>query len=301
MKRFAARYFTFLSQESGKSENTVMAYRRDVMEFVNVLKEQGVSDPGGITADHLSAYLNYLWKNGRSRSTMNRKLSAVRSFGNYLYKEELIPEDLMLNARAPKIEKKEIDFLSIGEMEKLLDIPDDSDKGMRDRALLELMYGTGARVSEVIDLKADRVNLSIGYVNISGEHGKARIVPLGKPCRKALEQYMEKARPSFLKIRKNGRKAFGTDYLFVNFRGEKLTRQGIWKIVSTCSKAAGLSGNVTPQMLRNSFAVHMLQNGADLKSLQELMGFEDASALQVYLSTTRSRIKEVYDRTHPRA
>lgn len=301
MEGYLSLYIDSLIKEKKKSDNTVEAYRRDVREFIRVLKERGADNPKDITEEHISHYVSYLWKNGRSRSTMSRKLSAVRSFMAFLYGEGAISENITVNVRAPRIEKKEIEFLSIGEIEQLLALPDDSGKGMRDRALLELMYGTGARVSEVIDLKIDRVNLSIGYVNITGEHGKARIIPLGRPCRKALEQYIEQARPVFLQRKRSGKTVSGSDYLFVNFRGGKLTRQGIWKIISSYTKEAGITQNVTPQVLRNSFAVHMLQNGADLKSLQELMGFEDASALQGYLSATRNRIKEVYDRTHPRA
>ncbi|MBR2779705.1 MAG: tyrosine-type recombinase/integrase [Firmicutes bacterium] len=301
MEGYLSLYIDSLIKEKKKSDNTVEAYRRDVREFIRVLKERGADNPADITEEHISQYVSYLWKNGRSRSTMSRKLSAVRSFMAFLYGEGAISDNITVNVRAPRIEKKEIEFLSIGEIEQLLALPDDSGKGMRDRALLELMYGTGARVSEVIDLKIDRVNLSIGYVNITGEHGKARIIPLGRPCRKALEQYIEQARPVFLQRKGNRKTASGSDYLFVNFRGGKLTRQGIWKIISSYTQEAGITQNVTPQVLRNSFAVHMLQNGADLKSLQELMGFEDASALQGYLSATRNRIKEVYDRTHPRA
>ncbi len=300
MEGYVSIYIDSLKNEGKKSSNTVEAYRRDVREFIRVLQEAGISDPDAITEAAVSDYVSYLWKEGRSRSTMNRKLSAVRSFMNFLYDEGRISSNIAVNMRAPKIEKKEIEFLTIEEIEQLLALPDDTEKGMRDRALMELMYGTGARVSEVIDLTPERINLRIGFVNISGEHGKARIIPLGRPCRKALEEYVEHARPELLKPKKNGTAA-GAGYLFVNFRGEKLTRQGIWKIISSYAEEAGITQNVTPQVLRNSFAVHMLQNGADLKTLQELMGFEDASALQGYLAATKNRIKEVYDRTHPRA
>ena len=299
MDRYLAQYTDHLKNEKMKSENTVSAYRRDVREFLRYLEEQGVREPSGITREIIAEYVEDLWKRGRSRSTMNRKLSSVRSFISFLYEQGVIPEMLSDNVRAPKIEKKEVEFLTITEMERLLEYPDDSVKGIRDRAILELMYGTGARVSEVIDLRLDMINLRIGYFTCSGEHGRARIIPLGRLCRSALERYLDESRPVLLEAGRGNEKA--RDYLFLNFRGENLTRQGLWKIVSSCAEGAGLQKNVTPQILRNSFAVHMLQNGADLKSLQELMGFEDASALQSYLAATKNRIKEVFDRTHPRA
>lgn len=295
MEEYLALYGDYLKNNKNKSENTVSAYRRDAQEFTRFLEEREIPLPDGITRETVSGYVDDLWKKGRSRSTMNRKLSSVRSFLAFLYEEGVIPEVLSDNVRAPKIEKKEVEFLTIGEMERLLEYPDDSVKGVRDRAILELMYGTGARVSEVIELLVDMINLRIGYFTCSGEHGKARIIPLGRLCRQALDRYLQESRPMLLGERKDD------GHLFVNFRGEKLTRQGLWKIVSSCAEGAGIRKNVTPQILRNSFAVHMLQNGADLKSLQELMGFEDPSALQGYLAATKNRIKEVFDRTHPRA
>ena len=173
-------------------------------------------------------------------------------------------------------------------------MPDKTPKGIRDRAILELLYATGIRASELIEMQEDDLNLRMGFVKCSPQSGKARIIPMGKICRGALEDYCLTARPVLLKDNE-------TDILFVNYAGKPITRQGLWKVLKEYGKAAELSISLTPQVLRNSFAVHMLQNGADVKSLQELMGHEDISATQAYLAVVKNRIKDVYDRTHPRA
>ena len=180
-------------------------------------------------------------------------------------------------------------------MERLLAVPDDSTmKGKRDRAILELLYATGIRASELIEMKLDDMNLRMGFVKCSGEHGKARIIPVGRLARKVMEDYVLDVRPVFLKENQ-------TDALFVNYAGRAFTRQGLWKVLKQYGEEAGLELPLTPQIIRNSFAVHMLQNGADIRSLQELMGHEEISATQAYLAVIKNRIKDVYDKTHPRA
>lgn len=174
-------------------------------------------------------------------------------------------------------------------------MPDDSIRGKRDRAILELLYATGIRVNEVIAANVKDVNLRIGFFTCPGESGKARIIPIGRPARAALEEYIYNSRDMMVKDNKD------EDALFVNYYGKRMTRQGLWKIMKEYADKAGLSQKLTPHILRNSFAVHMVQNGADLKSLQELLGHEDISATQIYLSVTKNRIKDVYDKTHPRA
>ena len=183
-------------------------------------------------------------------------------------------------------------------MDKLLSMPNDSVKGIRDRAILEVLYATGIRVTELIELKLNDVNIRMGFITCSGEYGKARIVPMGGLARKALENYIFNDRDRLLKDKVNDN---GDSPLFVNHAGEKITRQGLWKILKEYGKNADMSNKITPQILRNSFAVHMVQNGADMKSLQELLGHEDISATQIYLSVNKNRIKDVYDKTHPRA
>ena len=204
----------------------------------------------------------------------------------------------MVNIKSPRIERKELEYLTIEEIDKLLSLPDDSIKGQRDRAILEIMYATGIRVSELIEAKVEDVNLRLGFITCTGEHGKARIIPMGRPARAAVEAYIYDVRDKMIK---NKDEEKPNDILFVNYMGEKLTRQGLWKILKEYADKAGIETKITPQSLRNSFAVHMIQNGADLKSLQELMGHEDITATQIYLTVTKNRIKDVYDKTHPRA
>ena len=197
--------------------------------------------------------------------------------------------------RSPKIDRKNLEYLTIEEVDRLLSVPDDSIKGIRDRAILELLYATGIRVSELIDADVSDINLRMGFITCAGEKSKPRIVPLGRPARAALENYIYDGRSALIKGNKD------ETALFVNYYGKRITRQGLWKLLKEYGVKAGLDHKLTPNIIRNSFAVHMLQNGADLKSLQELMGHEDISATQVYLSVTKNRIKDVYDKSHPRA
>ena len=183
----------------------------------------------------------------------------------------------------------------MSEIEKLMAVPDDSVRGVRDRAILEVLYATGIRVSELIASNLEDVNMRMGFITCAGEQSHARIVPLGRPARAALENYIYEARDQLLRGKEE------EQALFLNFYGNRMTRQGLWKILKEYGEKAELSHKLTPHIIRNSFAVHMLQNGADLKSLQELMGHEDISATQIYLSATKSRIKDVYDKSHPRA
>ncbi|MBR5001683.1 MAG: tyrosine-type recombinase/integrase [Firmicutes bacterium] len=226
---------------------------------------------------------------------MNRKLAAVRGYYSFFIKKGWISVNPADNIKSPKVKRKQIEFLTVEEVEHLLEQPDKSLKGVRDQALLELLYAAGLRVTEAANANVTDLNLRIGFITCSGEHGKARIVPLGRPSREAIEAYVYDVRPQLLKDKDDD------GALFLNTNGSRLTRQGVWKILKEYAQKAGLENRLSPQTLRNSFAVHMVQNGADLKSIQELMGHEDLAATQIYLTVTKNRIKEVYDRTHPRA
>ena len=284
------------------SSNTVDAYSRDVNEFTDYLENEKIVDVRDIQKKIILSFMDKLRSEGRSQSTMGRKISSVRSYVTFLYDRGLIDSNPSVGVKPQYTARKNVEYLSIEEVGSLLAAPDESRKGLRDRAILELLYGTGIRVTELISMKVSEVNLTIGFVTCRGDYGKARIIPLGRPCRAALNRYIEDARPVFLEtVRKNGIPDTEDGYLFLNVHGERLTRQGLWKIVSNYSEKAGLGHRLTPQVLRNSFAVHMLQNGADVRTMQELMGFEDPATLQVYLNVTKNRIKEVFDKTHPRA
>ena len=296
MERHIGEFENYLKAERKMAGNSLLAYRRDAEEFCRFAEERNLNELSQVGSTDVVAYLLHLKNEGRSGATLNRKLASIRAYFNYLMLCSVCRENPALNIKAPKIERKEIEYLTVEEVELLLSQPDDSVRGLRDRALLELMYAAGLRVSEVVGAELGDLNLRIGFITCRGEFGKARIVPLGRPSRAALEAYIYDARPKIPGMEKSD-----TQALFVNYNGGRLTRQGIWKLLKSYAQQAGIRQKLTPQTLRNSFAVHMIQNGADLKSLQELLGHEDLAATQIYLSVAKNRIKDVYDRTHPRA
>ncbi len=295
MEDYRKKYLEFLKTKKRMAPNSCEAYGRDVNEFIAFAEGRGINDITQTTKTDVVAYLHYLTQSGKSPSTMNRKVASIRGFFRYLIGEGKMEEDPTDSIKSPRIERKEVEYLSIEEIDKLLACPDDSNKGVRDRAILEVLYATGIRVSELIAVNVEDINLRMGFITCDSGNNKARIVPLGRPARAALENYLYGARE----------KLVGEDSeenaLFVNQYGHRITRQGLWKILRDYGQQAGLEHKLTPHTLRNSFAVHMLQNGADLKSLQELMGHDDITATQIYLSATKSRLKDVYDKSHPRA
>ena len=289
------QFIDYLEKERKKSRNTLEAYKRDIAGFFAFLKKRGIDEPDYVTNTEIVAFLMELKNEGRAPATVNRKMASVRAYYNFLVEKQIITQNPTQNIKTPKVEKKGLEYLSIEEVDKLLAMPDDSIRGKRDRAILELLYATGIRVNEVIAANVSDVNLRIGFFTCPGESGKARIIPIGRPAKAALEEYIFNSRDMIVKDNK------GENALFVNYYGKRMTRQGLWKIMKEYAGKAGLTQKLTPHILRNSFAVHMVQNGADLKSLQELLGHEDISATQIYLSVTKNRIKDVYDKTHPRA
>lgn len=290
-------FIDYLRDVKKMSQNTIEAYRRDIDAYSRFLSQRGKTLENATNTD-VVAYLMDLKADGKSRSTVNRKLASLRIFYKYLLGAKRIYEDPTEEIKSPKIARKDIDYLSYEEVIKLLEEPDNSVKGKRDKALFEVLYATGVRVSEIIEMKLKDVNLRMGFVSCSGTHGRARIVPMGVPAREALEEYIQHSRNIMLK---DSDPDDPDGMLFVNYLGEPMTRQGFWKILKQYADKAGIEEKLTPQTLRNSFAMHMVQNGIDIKSLQELMGHEDISATQVYFGETKNRIKDVYDRCHPRA
>ncbi len=304
MKHYLEQFLQYIQNENGVSVNTVDAYRRDIRELERYLDENSIHDLPSVTRKDIVGFFDKIKEKGRSATTLRRKVSSIRSFFSYLYTQSIIPENPARNVHPPHVTRNKLKYFDMDVIQELLSLPDDSRKGLRDRALLELMYSTGIRVTEVIEVRLSDINTEIGYITCNGEFGKARIIPLGKPCCRAVKQYMEKSRPELMLKKKGDRSHDGAeedDHLFFNLRGQKLTRQGIWKIVNDYSEKAGYGTSITPQALRNSFAVHMIQNGADLKTMQELLGLENPAAMQIYMQVSRNRIKEVFDKTHPRA
>lgn len=288
-------FLRYLEKEKKMAQNTLEAYKRDVMDFFVFAKETGVEEMTTVSNTDVVSYLLKMKADNKSAATVNRKLASIRAYFYFLQEKGKIKGNPTLGIKSPKIERKELEYLTLEEVDQLLKIPDKSIRGMRDSAILELLYATGIRVNEIISANVEDVNLRIGFFTCPGEHGKARIIPMGRPARKAVEEYIFDARDMLLKDKKS------ENALFVNYHGQRMTRQGLWKILKEYATQAGISNKLTPHILRNSFAVHMIQNGADLKSLQDLLGHEDISATQIYLTVTKNRIKDVYDKTHPRA
>lgn len=296
MNNFIKEYAVYIKNEKQMAPNSSEAYLRDMKEFLLFTESRGVLNLDTVENTEIISFVLHLKNSGKSTATSNRKIASIRGFYSFMQQKGYTRGNPCLNIKSPKVERKEIEYLTVEEVDKLLMLPDNTVKGIRDRAILEVLYATGIRVSELIEANVEDVNLRVGFITCTGEFGKARIVPIGRPARAALEEYIFDGRAKLIK----GRKSEDAP-LFVNYIGERITRQGLWKLLKEYAKKGGLEKTITPQILRNSFAAHMIQNGADLKSLQELLGHEDVTATQVYLSVTKNRIKEVYDKTHPRA
>lgn len=285
-----AEFNSYLTAK-GKSNNTILAYCNDVNIFAKAVALRGVTALEEVTETDIVSYVFELKLGGSTALTINRKLSSLRCYFDFLLARGEIAKNPTIGVKPPKMAYRKFDYLSPGQVKKVLDLPDDSIKGLRDRAVLELMYATGIRASELIKLKVADINLRMGMLSC---HDKPRVIPFGKHAKAALDDYLKNSRKILLGEGES-------ELLFLNYSGAPLSRQGLWKIFKDYAAKAELDVPFTPQSLRNSFAVHMLQNGADLPSVQKLMGHDDITATEIYLTATKSRIKEVYDNTHPRA
>ena len=293
MEKQITLFLEFLQNDKKLSDNTLQSYKRDIMQYHNYVDENSINY---LKADEnkIKEYLQYLQEIGKKSSTISRSLASIRSFYQFLIRTKLIKEDPTVNIQSPKIEKRVPSILTSKEIELLLDQPKDVDlKGTRDKAMLEFAYATGMRVTEIISLDIDDVNLEEGYV-VCRFGSKQRNIPLGSLSLKALKEYIEESRPYL--IRDENVKA-----LFVNINGKRLTRQGFWKIVKYYKEQAHIEKDITPHVLRHSFATHLLQNGADLKAIQTMLGHSDISSTQVYMQFQDPGIKNEYKKAHPRA
>lgn len=293
MEKQITLFLEFLQNDKKLSDNTLQSYKRDIMQYHNYVDENSINY---LKADEnkIKEYLQYLQEIGKKSSTISRSLASIRSFYQFLIRTKLIKEDPTVNIQSPKIEKRVPSILTSKEIELLLDQPKDVDlKGTRDKAMLEFAYATGMRVTEIISLDIDDVNLEEGYV-VCRFGSKQRNIPLGSLSLKALKEYIEESRPYL--IRDENVKA-----LFVNINGKRLTRQGFWKIVKYYKEQAHIEKDITPHVLRHSFATHLLQNGADLKSIQAMLGHSDISSTQIYAQFQTPELKNIYKKAHPRA
>ncbi|MCC8100821.1 MAG: tyrosine recombinase [Clostridiales bacterium] len=288
------QFIDYLKIQKNASESTVDSYQRDLKKLDSYLADQGVDEVADVTATTLNSYILYLEKQGMSTATVSRNVSSMKAFFHYVYRRHEISDDPTESIRAPRIEKKMPGILSQEEIVRLLEQPSkDTPKELRDRAMLELMYATGMRVTELILVRMEDIHLGLNYV-LCREGGKERVIPFGDTTKCAIERYLKEGREKLLKGKESG-------LLFVNCSGSEMSRQGFWKIVKSYAAKAGITSDITPQTLRHSFAVHLIQNGAPLESVQAMLGHADLSTTQAaYVSAGVERMQRVYHAAHPR-
>lgn len=295
MDRMLKEYIYYVSVEKGLAKNTLESYNRDLRGYISYLQQSGISAMEDSSRNNIVGYLLNLKQSGKSTSTLSRNLSSIRSFYSYLFQENQLAENPALDFESPKIDKKLPRVLSLQEMELLLDQPDQLHvTGVRDKAMLEVIYATGIRVSELISLDTGDINSEAGFIRCLGKGSRERIIPLGSIAVRNLERYLADGRPKLVRQK-------GEDALFVNQHGKRLTRQGFWKILKQYARTAGISKEITPHTMRHSFATHLLENGADLRSVQEMLGHADISTTQIYTQVTKRKLRDVYEKAHPRA
>ena len=293
MEKQIKNFLEFLQNEKQVSINTLQSYERDILQFNKYLNENKINY-NKVDQDDVKEYLEYLQSIGKKTSSISRGLASIRSFYQYETRVKKVKTNPTEGIKAPKVEKHAPSILSSQEVELLLDQPKNVDlKGTRDKAMLEFAYATGMRVTEIISLNISDVNIENSTVTCK-TNNKQRVIPLGSLSLKALQEYIENARPILVKDENE-------EALFVNINGRRLTRQGFWKIVKYYKEQAHITKDITPHVLRHSFATHLLQNGADLKSIQMMLGHSDISSTQVYMQFQNDELKNIYKHTHPRA
>jgi integrase/recombinase XerD len=271
-------FIHYLTVERGLANNTIVSEVQNIQRY------------------HILQYLHFLKDQGKSSKTIARHIASIRAFHQFLLREKAADEDPSVHIETPQIERKLPKVLSLEEVERLLETPElTSPIGYRDKAMLELLYATGIRVSEMVHLNLSDVHLIMGFIRCYGKGKKERLVPIGEKATKALEEYLEKGRPKLV------RQKHKTDALFLNHHGKRISRQGFWKNLKSIAVKAGIQKELTPHTLRHSFATHLLENGADLRAVQEMLGHADISTTQIYTHVTKTRLKDVYKMYHPRA
>lgn len=288
-------FLHYVQVERGLSENTLSSYRRDLHQYLQYTEKTcELTHVNQISRVHIMQYMHHLNDSGRSSSTLARTLSSIRAFHQFLVRERLAEQDASLHIETPKKERKLPKILSNAEVESLLSIQPNNPLSTRNKAMLEMIYATGLRVTELVSLKVSDLHLTMGFVRCVGKGSKERIIPLGRMAQESIETYLQTSRPELV----SGKR---TEALFVNHHGNPLSRQGFWKILKAVAEEVGVQKEITPHTLRHSFATHLLENGADLRAVQEMLGHSDISTTQIYTHVTKARLKDIYRSYHPRA
>lgn len=293
MEKEISAFITYLHNVKNTSGNTEMSYRRDLEKVQHFLEGRGIQETKAVTAQDLSDYVKYLEDNKFAAATVSRNIASLKAFYHFMLQEGMVEEDITDKLKAPKIEKKAPEIMSPEEVVRLLEQPSgDSPKEIRDKAMLELLYATGIRVTELITLTLADVNMQMNFI-LCRDRNKERIIPFGAAAKNAMARYLDGTREEMLENK-------ASDVLFANCSGQPMSRQGFWKLIKHYAKKADIQADITPHTLRHSFAAHLVENGADLRSVQEMLGHSDISTTQIYANLNHNHIREVYAKAHPR-
>jgi len=294
MKELIDTFLNYLSVERGLARNTIISYREDLNSYMDFIARRKINALAKITKNDIINFMLSQKDKGVSINSIARRLAAVRMFHRFLTRERVLKSDPSVLIDSPKLWKKIPDTLSLNEVDALIARPDIRDKqGIRDKAILETLYATGMRVSEAVNLRLDNVNLDIGFLRCIGKGNKERVIPLGKKAINSIQRYLKISRPHFLKKKES-------EFLFLNRFGKKISRQSLWKIIKRYARQARIKKPIKPHTLRHSFATHLLERGADLRSVQEMLGHANISTTQVYTHINKDRLKTIHRMFHPR-
>jgi integrase/recombinase XerD len=295
MNNLVDSFLSYQAAIKGLSKNTLESYGRDVLKFIDYLEKRNISAIEVVKYHNILEYLTALQEKGINIRSVARNLVSLKQFFKFLLLEKIILEDPSRNIKTPKMKRSIPSFLSLEDVERLLSSPNpESYEGIRDRAMLETLYASGIRASELVNLELNSVNFELGYLIVYGKGSKERLVPTGEKARAALKDYLALSRPNILKTR-------SSPYLFVTRRGEGMTRQGFWKILKNYAIKCGISKKISPHTIRHSFATHLLERGADLRTIQIMLGHSDISTTQIYTHIANERLKEIHRKYHPRS